>query len=161
MGHRARFRGGKSHQIGGFRRCVGRPIPVAGMEPAARRKLGDIFVQRGLITTGQLDEALAAQRERGGRLGELLVELGFVTRVALAGVITEQWDELRVTTRAQKTAAVAETRADAPATSVVEVALRERLEAMQAELAAKDARIAQQDATIAALLDRVGGHAGV
>jgi hypothetical protein len=125
------------------------------MEPAARRKLGDIFVERGLITPEQLEEALAEQREKGGKLGEILVELGFITRVALAGVITEQWDELRVTSRGQKTAQVQARQAAATGSSVVEVALRERLEAMAAELAAKDARIAQQDATIAALLSQL------
>jgi Arc/MetJ family transcription regulator len=39
--------------------------------------------------------------------------------------------------------------------SAVEVALRERLEALTVELAARDQRIAQQDATINALLSRV------
>jgi hypothetical protein len=127
------------------------------MESAARRKLGDIFVERGLITPAQLEDALAEQRQSGGRLGEILVERGFVTRVALAGVITEQWDELRVTERAQKTAQVQarQARTAVSPSSVVELALRERLEAMQTEIAAKDARIAQQDATIAALLSRV------
>jgi hypothetical protein len=53
-----------------------------------------------------------------------------------------------------KTAQVVE-RPPAATSSVIEVALAERLEAMQVELAAKDARIVQQDATIAALLARV------
>jgi hypothetical protein len=126
------------------------------MEPAARRRLGDIFVERGLITPHQLEAALAEQREKGGRLGEILVELGFITRVALAGVITEQWDELRVTERGRKTAETQARVAAVTGSSVVEAALRERLEALTAELAAKDQRIAQQDATIAALLSRIG-----
>jgi hypothetical protein len=127
------------------------------MEPAARRRLGDIFVERRLITPGQLEEALAIQREAGGRLGEILVDLGFITRVALAGIIAEQWDELRVTSRGRKTA-----EAPAPAaenSSVVDVALRERLEALTAQVAERDRRIAQQDATIAALLAQLGGAA--
>lgn len=129
------------------------------MEPAAKRRLGDIFVERGLIDQSQLEEALAVQREAGGKLGEILVELGMVTRVALAGVITEQWDELRITTSGRKNA---ETHARASATSassLVEGALRERLEALAAELAARDARIAQQDATIVALLAQLGSKA--
>ena len=40
--------------------------------------------------------------------------------------------------------------------SVVETALRERLEALTVELAARDQRIAQQDATISALLAQRG-----
>jgi hypothetical protein len=71
-------------------------------------------------------------------------------------VISEQWDELRVTERGRKTAE-AQARATAPGgSSIVEAALRERLEALTAELAVRDQRIAQQDATIAALLARLG-----
>lgn len=126
------------------------------MESAAKRRLGDIFVERGLISDEQLQEALAVQRDTGGKLGEILVELGFITRVALAGVISEQWDELRVTERGRKTAEVQARAASSGASTVVEAALRERLEALTAELAARDQRIAQQDATIAALLARLG-----
>jgi hypothetical protein len=126
------------------------------MEPAAKRRLGDIVVERGLVSLEQLEEALRVQRETDGKLGEILVDLGFITRVALAGVITEQWDELRVTERGRKTAETQARVAAVTGSSVVEAALRERLEALTAELAAKDQRIAQQDATIAALLSRIG-----
>jgi hypothetical protein len=129
------------------------------MESAAKRRLGDIFVERGTIDQAQLDEALAVQRETGAKLGEVLVDLGFVTRVALAGVISEQWDELRVTARGRKTAETQARAAAATGSSVVEVALRERLEALTAELAVRDQRIAQQDATIQALLARLGSAA--
>jgi hypothetical protein len=126
------------------------------MESAAKRRLGDIIVDRGLITAEQLEQALVAQRESGSKLGEVLVELGFITRVALAGVITEQWDELRLTTSSRKNAEAAAAPKAAPAgSSVVETALRERLEALTVELAARDQRIAQQDATIAALLAQI------
>ena len=125
------------------------------MESAAKRRLGDIFVERGMIDQSQLDEALAVQRETGAKLGEVLVELGFVTRVALAGVISEQWDDLRVTTSGRKNAETQARQSAAAGSSVVEVALRERLEALTAELAKRDQRIAQQDATIAALLEKL------
>ena len=129
------------------------------MESAAKRRLGDIFVERGMIDQAQLDEALAVQRATGAKLGEVLVDLGFVTRVALAGVISEQWDDLRVTARGRKTAESQARQAAATGSSVVEVALRERLEALTAELAVRDQRIAQQDATIQALLTRLGSAA--
>jgi hypothetical protein len=127
------------------------------MESAARRRLGDIFVERKLITPEQLAEGLAVQRESGGRLGEVLVELGFITRVALAGIIAEQWDELRVTTSGRKAAEAP--RAAPGGGAVVDAALRERLEALTAELADKDRRIAQQDATIAALVAQLNANA--
>jgi hypothetical protein len=122
------------------------------MESAAKRRLGDIIVERGLITAAQLDQALERQRESGAKLGEVLVELGFITRVALAGVITEQWDDLRVTASGRKNAETDARTAALAGSSAVETALRERLEALTVELAARDQRIAQQDATISALL---------
>jgi type IV pilus assembly protein PilB len=39
-----------------------------------RRRLGEILVELGHVTPQQLDEALVAQRARGGRLGEVLLE---------------------------------------------------------------------------------------
>jgi hypothetical protein len=130
------------------------------MESAAKKRLGDIVVERKLITPGQLEEALAVQRANGGKLGEILVELGFITRVALAGVIAEQWDSMRLTTSRRKPAEL-ETSSPVPASeqSVAEVALRERIEALTAELADRDQRIAQLDATVAALLTQIGQSA--
>jgi hypothetical protein len=129
------------------------------MESAAKRRLGDIIVERGLITADQLQEALRVQRESGAKLGEVLVELGFLTRVALAGVISAQWDDLGVRTSGRKNAETS-ARNTAPATSsAVEIALRERIEALTVELAARDQRIAKLDATITALLDKLGSAA--
>jgi hypothetical protein len=127
------------------------------MESAAKKRLGDIVVERKLITPQQLEEALAIQRANGGKIGEILVDLGFITRVALAGVISEQWDSLRLAVSGPKAAAAAPAAAPAEEDStVVEVALRERIEALTAELAARDQRIAQLDATISALLSQLG-----
>ena len=126
------------------------------MKSAANRRLGDIFVERGLITGDQLREALDQQHATGGKLGEILVELGFITRVGLAGVISEQWDELRVSQSGRKLAETEARRAASAGSSVVELALRDRLELLTAELADRDRRIAQQDETIAALLARTG-----
>jgi hypothetical protein len=134
------------------------------MQPAARKRLGDIVVERRMITEEQLAVALAKQEATGLKLGEVLVELNMITRIALAGVISAQWDDLGLTTGARKNAETearklelleSEERQSSPSvSSVVEVALRERLESLTAELAARDARIAQQDATISALLAR-------
>ena len=119
---------------------------VTLMETAAKRRLGDICVERGLISEEQLQQALVHQSESGTKLGEVLVELGFVTRVGLAGVLSEQWNDLRVSQSSQ-----------APAES--SLGLREQVRALTAELAERDKRIAQQDATIAALLAQLGGNA--
>jgi hypothetical protein len=138
------------------------PIPLFEMDSAAKRRLGDIVLERNMVTPHQLQQALDEQRVSGGKLGETLVELGFITRVELAGVISEQWDDLRrsrggesAAASAPRVTAVAAATAAAVDPSAVEVALRERLEALTVELAARDQRIAQQDATINALLSRV------
>ena len=128
------------------------------MDTAARRRLGDIFVERGLISDAQLQQALVQQRDTGAKLGEVLVELGFISRVALAWVISEQWDELRLTQTGRKVAETQTRRAFSGA-SPVEAALRDRVEQLTADLATRDQRIAQQDATIAALLAQLGGAA--
>jgi hypothetical protein len=66
------------------------------MEPAARRRLGEILIERGLISDHQLREALEQQRDTGCRLGEILVQLGFVTQSCLADVIRDEWDKPRL-----------------------------------------------------------------
>src|SRR5919197_4623354 len=122
---------------------------------ASKPRLGDLFVQRGLITREQLEEALEDQREHGGKLGEILVEKGWVSRVDLAGVISKQWDGIGLTTTGQK-AREASVRAEATsATTVVERALRDRVEELTQDVAAKDDRIQRQSATIDALLARI------
>lgn len=128
------------------------------METAAKRRLGDIVVERGLITNEQLQQALDHQRQMGGKLGEILVELGLLTRMALAGVLSEQWDQLRLTQSGRKTAETTARRTTVAAPTAVEIALRERLEALTEELAQRDERIVQQDATIAALLRRLSSE---
>jgi uncharacterized phage infection (PIP) family protein YhgE len=62
-------------------------------DPAALSSalIGEIFVERGHITSDQLQEALAAQAQTGELLGEILVSRYDVPRVELAGVLAEQW----------------------------------------------------------------------
>jgi general secretion pathway protein E/type IV pilus assembly protein PilB len=55
-------------------------------------RLGDLLVEKGLITEAQLMEALAKQKESGfsKKLGEVLVDEGFVTERQIAEVLAEQ-----------------------------------------------------------------------
>ena len=48
----------------------------------ARKKIriGDLLVEAGAITSEQLQEALAKQKEEGGMLGNIIMELGFISR---------------------------------------------------------------------------------
>jgi hypothetical protein len=53
-------------------------------------RLGELLVSHGLITSEQLEDALFAQKQFGGRLGTNLVELGFISDGELANVLSEQ-----------------------------------------------------------------------
>ena len=53
-------------------------------------RLGDLLVDKGLVTNEQLDEALAAQAVKGGRLGELLIKMKLVTEGQILEIVAEQ-----------------------------------------------------------------------
>ncbi|OGX23176.1 MAG: hypothetical protein A3J51_05190 [Omnitrophica WOR_2 bacterium RIFCSPHIGHO2_02_FULL_45_21] len=55
------------------------------------KKLGEILVEQGLITQGQLEIALGLQEQKGGLIGELLVELKFVSEEDIAKTLTAQY----------------------------------------------------------------------
>jgi hypothetical protein len=59
------------------------------MMASKRMRLGDILLMRGLVGREGLEEALALQRQQGGRLGECIVALGLMTAAALAEVLNE------------------------------------------------------------------------
>lgn len=52
--------------------------------------LGKILVERGVVSDVQLTAALSDQRRRGGRVGDRLVALGFITHRQLMGALAEQ-----------------------------------------------------------------------
>jgi type IV pilus assembly protein PilB len=41
--------------------------------------LGDTLVNKGIITTEQLEKALAEQKKSGDKLGDVIVRFGFTT----------------------------------------------------------------------------------
>ncbi len=68
-------------------------MPISLIVEAARvpsQLLGELFVEKGLITHEELEEALAEQKVSGKRLGEVLVKKGFVSGPALTTVLAEQ-----------------------------------------------------------------------
>ncbi len=58
----------------------------------ARKKIriGDLLVEAGAITEEQLQEALTKQKEEGGMLGNVIMDLGFISRELLITVLTAQ-----------------------------------------------------------------------
>jgi hypothetical protein len=47
------------------------------------KKLGELLVENNEITCDQLEKAIQYQREHGGKLGVILVEMGFTTVLTL------------------------------------------------------------------------------
>jgi len=55
------------------------------------KQLGELLVERGIIDQSQLDKALLVQKEKGGLIGEILVELGFAREEDIAQSLTAQY----------------------------------------------------------------------
>lgn len=56
----------------------------------AKYLLGDLLIQRGLITEAEKEDALSIQRESGRRLGEILIEKTTLTEKDIALVLAER-----------------------------------------------------------------------
>ncbi len=54
-------------------------------------RLGEILVKENLITADQLKQAMAHQRQSGGRLGTALMKLGFVSDDEITEVLSRQY----------------------------------------------------------------------
>lgn len=59
------------------------------MDYRKKVRLGDILIQKGIIDANQLNAALVRQKEKGGMLGEVLVEIGYVNQDILNGILCE------------------------------------------------------------------------
>ena len=67
----------------------------------ARGPLGQALVQAKVITSDQLLLALKHQKKTGGRLGEILVELGFLTPQTLSSFLSKQRSVTSISLRDQ------------------------------------------------------------
>jgi hypothetical protein len=54
----------------------------------ARKRIGELLLERGVISVPQLEEGLALQRQTRQRLGVALIQKGFVTEEQLAQVLS-------------------------------------------------------------------------
>ena len=59
---------------------------------AKNLKLGEILKQAGIIDDFQLNSALSYQRHWGGRFGESLIKLGYITEAKLQNFLAKQFD---------------------------------------------------------------------
>jgi len=55
------------------------------------KQLGELLIERGVINKLQLDKALNVQKEKGGLIGEVLVELGFAKEENITQALTAQY----------------------------------------------------------------------
>ena len=55
------------------------------------KRLGQILLERGVISAKQLEDALTRQKASDGLLGQILIELGYVTEEAMALALTAQY----------------------------------------------------------------------
>lgn len=55
------------------------------------KKLGELLMDAGLITLAQLDQALELQKDKGGLIGEILVQLKFTSEEDIAKTLTAQY----------------------------------------------------------------------
>ncbi|MFM2053813.1 MAG: hypothetical protein RL456_1850 [Pseudomonadota bacterium] len=113
-----------------------------------RIRLGDLLLQQGLITAAQLDQALAAQRSTGRKLGRVLVESGWVDEIGIAQALARQLRAPYVDLL--KRPVPAET-----ARLLPEVQAR-RLRAMVLEEHASGVRVGMVDPTDLAAYDEIG-----
>ncbi len=55
-------------------------------------RLGEVLIKKNMLTQDQLNEALAYQRQKGGRLGSILIAKGYVSDDEIASVLSMQYD---------------------------------------------------------------------
>jgi hypothetical protein len=54
-----------------------------------RKMIGEVLIEKGYITPEQLETALAIQKEKGGRLGWILMSLGYISRLQFYEALSE------------------------------------------------------------------------
>ena len=55
------------------------------------KRIGEVLLERGVITAKELEKAVAHQKEHGGLMGQVLIQLGAVTEEEIALALTAQY----------------------------------------------------------------------
>ena len=61
------------------------------MKRLVNKPLGQLLLEKEIISKGQLDKALEIQKQKGGLLGQILVSLGYVDEKDIAQAIMAQY----------------------------------------------------------------------
>ena len=123
-----------------------------------RQAIGEILVEKELITLGQLETALDYQRAHGGLLGEILVAQGLIDRLAIASVLARQWSVVqsegkRSHERGQAAQAATPAREDV-------AALHLRIAELESVVTQLNAELARRKEQLELLAEIVSGQAG-
>ncbi|PMJ91337.1 GspE/PulE family protein [Vibrio sp. 10N.261.55.A7] len=60
------------------------------MQIKLRKRLGDLLVEEGIVTESQIEQALAAQKSTGRKMGAMLIELGFLSEHQMLTFLSQQ-----------------------------------------------------------------------
>lgn len=82
------------------------------VEKPRQQRLGDRLVAEGLVTPEQLETAMERQQKFGGRLGDILVELGFTPRERIAPILHQQGSKGRLGDMLVETGAITKDQLD-------------------------------------------------
>lgn len=55
------------------------------------KRIGEVLLERGVINRKEIEQALEHQKEHGGIMGQILIQLGFVTEDEVALALTAQY----------------------------------------------------------------------
>ena len=67
-----------------------KPPESTSKAPRGKKRIGDTFVDNGLLSDEQLQTALRKQSREGGHLGSVLIEMGFITIDNLLDFLSKQ-----------------------------------------------------------------------
>ena len=65
-------------------------IWASSQHPEKDQLLGEIMLMTQVITSDQLDEALSLQRQKGGQVGQILINLGYISESGLKDSLERQ-----------------------------------------------------------------------
>jgi Type II secretion system (T2SS), protein E, N-terminal domain len=69
--------------------------PAPEPQPSGRPKIGELFLEKGLLTRRDLEDALEEQKTTRKPLGEILVNRRLIDRMHLASALSTQWSAQR------------------------------------------------------------------
>ena len=123
-------------------------IDIIDPEEAASKRLGEILVERGDLSQGDLDKALKAQK----RIGEVLTDIGAVDKGIIDSALTEQQQARNTRQKRQEKAFASSVRVATEKLDVL-VSLVGELVTVQASLSRKAAT--EEDAELLSISEKV------